>query len=60
MAVTSKIRRQGGAAVITISGFVELMDVDVGGTGRRAASVGDGVLMGSSGQGRKRHHRRRA
>jgi len=43
MAVTSKIRRQGGAAVITIPpALLKLMDVDVG--AQVALSVADGEL----------------
>jgi antitoxin ChpS len=43
MAITSKIRRQGGAAVITIPpALLKLMDVDVG--AQVALSVADGEL----------------
>ena len=43
MAVTSKIRRQGGAAVITIPpALLKLMDVDVG--AQVALSVAEGEL----------------
>ena len=43
MAITSKIRRQGGAAVITIPpALLKLMDVDVG--AQVALSVAEGEL----------------
>ena len=55
MAVTSKIRRQGGAAVITIPpALLKLMDVDVG--GQVALSVAGGELTARPvRQGRKRY-----
>lgn len=44
MAVTSKIRRQGGAAVVTISpALLKLLDIDVG--AQVALSVADGELI---------------
>ena len=55
MAVTSKIRRQGGAAVITIPpALLKLMDVDVG--AHVALSVADGELTARPVlQGKKRY-----
>ena len=55
MAVTSKIRRQGGAAVITIPpALLKLMDVDVG--AQVALSVTDGELTARPVlQGKKRY-----
>lgn len=44
MAVTSKIRRQGGAAVVTIPpALLKLMDIDVG--AQVSLSVADGELI---------------
>ena len=55
MAVTSKIRRQGGAAVITIPpALLKLMEVDVG--AQVALSVTDGELTARPvSQGKKRY-----
>ena len=55
MAITSKIRRQGGAAVITIPpALLKLMDVDVG--AQVALSVADGELTARPViQGKKRY-----
>ena len=55
MAVTSKIRRQGGAAVITIPpALLKLLDVDVG--AHVALSVADGELTARPVlQGKKRY-----
>ena len=55
MAVTSKIRRQGGAAVITIPpALLKLMDVDVG--AQVTLSVAEGELTARPvRQGKKRY-----
>lgn len=54
MAVTSKIRRQGGAAVITIPpALLKLMDVDVG--AQVALSVADGELTARPVSQKKRY-----
>ena len=55
MAVTSKIRKQGGAAVMTIPpALLKLMDVDVG--GQVTLSVKDGKLVAQPvGSARRRY-----
>ena len=54
MAVTSKIRKQGGAAVMTIPpALLKLMDVDVG--AQVTLSVKDGKLLAQPVARRKRY-----
>lgn len=55
MAVTSKIRRQGGAAVVTIPPtLLKLMNVEVG--GELSLRVVDGELIARPGRAAKRRY----
>ncbi len=56
MPVTSKIRRQGGAAVVTIPpALLKLMDVDIG--AQLSLSVADGGLVARPVKNLKRRYR---
>ncbi|MCO5162006.1 MAG: PbsX family transcriptional regulator [Mesorhizobium sp.] len=55
MSVTSKIRRQGGAAVVTIPpALLKLMDVEVG--SQLSLSVADGELIARPVKGSKKRY----